>query len=150
MLIYPSGIDLSSSMLRRTRLMHRRAIGGSWRCLIPGRQALLVLAHLLRGDTYAQLAAGFRVGIANRRRQALLLREHKRHGMNLQVLADPLGRLTWAAPARRGARSHLCHPKIRAVSEQANAPSRTGACYASRAAQPPQSHPSRRPCSAFT
>jgi hypothetical protein len=32
--------------------------------LVPGRQALLVLAHLRRGDTYAQLAVGFRVGIA--------------------------------------------------------------------------------------
>ncbi|BDH05861.1 transposase family protein [Streptomyces seoulensis] len=30
----------------------------------PGRQALLVLAHLRRGDTYARLTAGLRVGIA--------------------------------------------------------------------------------------
>ncbi|MGV9703098.1 hypothetical protein [Streptomyces sp. NPDC003483] len=30
----------------------------------PGRQALLVLAHLPCGDTYARLAAGFRAGIA--------------------------------------------------------------------------------------
>ena len=29
--------------------------------------------------------------------------KHKRHGMNVQVLADPLGRLIWASPALPGA-----------------------------------------------
>jgi hypothetical protein len=42
----------------------RRAIGSCWRRLDPGRQALLVLAHLPNGDTYARLAAGFGVGLA--------------------------------------------------------------------------------------
>jgi hypothetical protein len=32
--------------------------------LSPGRQALLVLAHLRNGDTYIRLAEGFRVGLA--------------------------------------------------------------------------------------
>ena len=29
--------------------------------------------------------------------------KHKRHGMNVQVLADPFGRLFWASPALPGA-----------------------------------------------
>lgn len=140
MLVYPSRIDLSSSTLRRlTGLLaaHRRQIGSRWRRLAPGRQALLVLAHLRCGDTYARLAAGFRVGIATAFRyirQAVdllaalaptladavatarmkayaildgtLLRidrigadrpfysgKHHCHGMNVQVIADPRGRL---------------------------------------------------------
>ena len=67
MLVYLAGIDLSSSTLRRVANLiaaHRRAIGSRWRRLAPGRQALLVLAHLRCGDTYARLAAGFRIGVA--------------------------------------------------------------------------------------
>jgi Helix-turn-helix of DDE superfamily endonuclease len=43
---------------------HRKAIGCRWRRLSPGRQALLVLAHLRNGDTYSRLAAGFGIGVA--------------------------------------------------------------------------------------
>ncbi|MFE5833259.1 IS5/IS1182 family transposase, partial [Streptomyces sp. NPDC056508] len=56
MLVYRCGIDLSSSTLRflagHLRSRHRRQ-GTRWRRLPPGRQALLVLAHLRMGDTYA-------------------------------------------------------------------------------------------------
>lgn len=65
MLVYPSGIDLSSSALRflSTQLRaYRRRRGTRWRRLSAGRQALLALAHLRCGHTYAQLAAGFGVG----------------------------------------------------------------------------------------
>jgi hypothetical protein len=41
---------------------HRAKIGSCWRKLNPGRQALLVLDHLLKGETFAALAAGFGVG----------------------------------------------------------------------------------------
>lgn len=41
---------------------HRRKIGSAWRKLNPGRQALLVLAYLRKGETFAELAAGFGVG----------------------------------------------------------------------------------------
>lgn len=64
---YPSTVSLSTTTLRRVaRLVreHRRRIGSRWRRLCPSRQALLVLAHLRNGDTYARLAAGFRVGVA--------------------------------------------------------------------------------------
>jgi len=67
MLVYSSSIDLSSRTLRflTGQLAARRAkIGARWRRLAVGRQALLALAHLRCGDTYAQLAAGFDIGIA--------------------------------------------------------------------------------------
>lgn len=67
MLVYPSGIDLSSRTLQHLSGLlagHRRQIGSRWRRLACGRQARLVLAHLRCGETYARLAAGFRVGIA--------------------------------------------------------------------------------------
>ena len=49
---------------------HRAAIGSCWRKLNPGRQALLVLVHLRKGETFADLAAGFAVGTATAWRYA--------------------------------------------------------------------------------
>ncbi len=66
MFVYPSSIDLSSRTLRflaRHLRSRRMEIGTRWRGLTAGRQALLALAHLRCGDTHAQLAAGFRIGI---------------------------------------------------------------------------------------
>ncbi len=57
---------MSSSTLRflaQQLRRHRRAIGSRWRRLSAGRRALLALAHLRVGHTYAQLAAGFGVGV---------------------------------------------------------------------------------------
>ncbi|WP_327669543.1 MULTISPECIES: IS5 family transposase [unclassified Streptomyces] len=150
MLVYPCGLDVSSRSLRflAARLSeHRRRIGSRWRRLSSGRQALLALAHLRNGTTYAQLAAGFRVGTSTVYRyvteavdllaalaptlteavgaastKAYVLLDgtllpidriaadrpfysgkHRRHGMNVQVLADPFGQLLWASPALPGA-----------------------------------------------
>lgn len=67
MLSYPSVIALSTTTLQQTTQLiraYRRRIGSVWRKLPPGRQALLVLAHLRNGDTYARLSSGFGVGIA--------------------------------------------------------------------------------------
>lgn len=44
--------------------VQRRKIGTRRRRLPVGPQALLTLAHLQYDDTYAQLAAGFRIGTA--------------------------------------------------------------------------------------
>lgn len=154
MLVYSSSIDLSSGTLRflTGQLAARRAkIGTRWRRLAVGRQALLALAHLRCGDTYAQLAAGFDIGIATvyryireavealaalapslaeamrtiREKAFVILdgtllpidriaadspyysRKHKRHGMNIQVLADPFGRLLWASAALPGSTHDL-------------------------------------------
>ncbi|MGG2463832.1 transposase family protein [Streptomyces sp. RGM 3693] len=154
MLVYPSSIDLSSRTLRYLTGQLRarqRSIGTRWRRLPAGRQALLALAHLRCGDTYAQLAAGFRISIAtvyryiretldvladsapslakamtSARTKAFVILDgtllpidriaadrpyysgkHKRHGMNVQVLADPLGRLLWASAALPGSTHDL-------------------------------------------
>ena len=50
-------LSFVSGIIRR----HRTSIGSCWRKLNPG-QALLVLAHLRKGETFAELAAGFAVG----------------------------------------------------------------------------------------
>lgn len=62
MLFYCSALPLSrrtfhfvAGLIRR----HRRAIGSAWRKLDPGQQALLVLGHLRKAETYADLGAGF-------------------------------------------------------------------------------------------
>lgn len=61
MLSYLSTIPLSSRTLNhlaeRIRA-HRTQHRSRWRRLGPGRQALLALAHLRNGDTYARLTAG--------------------------------------------------------------------------------------------
>jgi hypothetical protein len=152
MLFYRAALPLSrktltfvAGIIRR----HRAAIGSLWRKLNPGQQALLVLAYLRKGETFAELAAGFGVGTATAWRYvtetvALLaarapgLRQavkdakkagyayvvldgtliaidrvaadrpffsgkHKKHGMNLQVIASPDGDILWVSGALPGA-----------------------------------------------
>jgi hypothetical protein len=67
MLFYPAALPLSArtltyiaGVIRR----HRHTIGSCWRKLNPGRQALLVLAYLRKGETFADLAGGFGIGTA--------------------------------------------------------------------------------------
>jgi Helix-turn-helix of DDE superfamily endonuclease/DDE superfamily endonuclease len=67
MLFYPAALPLSRQTLTYTAgiiCRHRRQIGSPWRKLSPGRQALLVLAYLRKGDTFAELAAGFGISTA--------------------------------------------------------------------------------------
>jgi hypothetical protein len=52
-------LNYAAGLIRR----HRISIGSRWRRLNPGQQALLVLAHLRKGETFADLAAGFAVGV---------------------------------------------------------------------------------------
>lgn len=155
MLVYPSSMSVSTrtlTFLSDTLRAHRRRIGSRWRLLTPSRQALMVLAHLRKGETYRDLAMGFGVGVTTAYRYlregltvlaalAPTLRDavrvcarkayvtldgtvlridrvamaskndrpyysgkHKAHGVNVQVLADPVGRLIWASPALPGAR----------------------------------------------
>ena len=57
MLSYPGPIALSSRTLNHLadRIRgHRQQRGSRWRRLNLGRQALLALAHLRNGDTYAR------------------------------------------------------------------------------------------------
>ena len=62
---YPARITMSNralitlaDALRRNRI----TLGTRWRRLHPAAQALLVLAHLHKGETYADLAVGFGIG----------------------------------------------------------------------------------------
>ena len=64
---YRAALPLSSQTLSNLAGVirrHRAKIGSAWRKLNPGRQALLVLAHLRKGETFAGLAAGFGIGTA--------------------------------------------------------------------------------------
>ena len=47
------------------------------------------------------------VAMASGHDRAFYSGKHKRHGVNVQVLADPAGRLVWASPALPGARHDL-------------------------------------------
>src|SRR5512133_2865918 len=67
MLFYPAALPLSRQTLTYTAGVirrYRKQVGSPWRKLNPGRQALLVLAYLRKGETFAELAAGFGVGTA--------------------------------------------------------------------------------------
>ncbi len=71
MLFYRAALDLSRPTLTFvTGLVrdHRDLIGSRWRALSPERQALLVLVHLRRNDTFARLAAAFGIGAATAHR----------------------------------------------------------------------------------
>ncbi len=146
MLFYPAALPLSrrtltyvTGIIRR----HRQQICSPWRRLSPAQQALLVLAYLRKGETFAGLAAGFGIGTATAWRYvteavALLAArapklcraladaqraghayvvidgtlmpidrvaadrpfysgKHRRHGMNLQVIATPDGDIVWVS-----------------------------------------------------
>jgi len=157
-LSYPSGMTVSNRaliMLADLLRAHRTKLRTRWRRLDAGQQALLTMAHLRKGETYADLACGFRIGtstVYRYLREALellaamaptlteaiavaagkayvildgtLLRidrvgmtggrdrpyysgKHKVHGLNVQVLADPAGRLIWVSPPLPGARHDM-------------------------------------------
>ena len=161
LLFYRAALPLSrqtltyvAGIIRR----HRAAIGSPWRKLPPGGQALLVLAYLRKGDSFAEIAAGFGVSTATAWRYvhetvALLaarapklpraLRDakdaghayviidgtlipidrlaadrpfysgkHRRHGMNLQVIASPDGDILWVSGALPGAVHDLSAARI--------------------------------------
>ena len=161
MLFYPAALPLSAQTLSYVAGIirrHRRKIGSAWRKLNPGRQALLVLAYLRKGETFAELAAGFGIGTATawryvRETVALLaarspkLRralaaakdaghaylaidgtlipidrvaadrpfysgKHRRHGMNLQVIATPGGDIVWVSGPLPGAVHDLTAARI--------------------------------------
>ncbi|GAA1837527.1 transposase family protein [Actinomadura chokoriensis] len=67
MLLYRAAVDLSRPSLNYVAGIvrrHRRAFRSLWRLLNPGRQALLVLVHLRKAETFAEVATGFGVSVA--------------------------------------------------------------------------------------
>jgi hypothetical protein len=165
-LTYVATIPLSTrSLTHLAELLkaHRQRRRTRYRLLDPGRQALLVLAHLRNGDTPARLAGGFAVstttawryireavdllqeqaptlqqamqrigrlayaildgtlipidrlsGEADRRHYA---GKHRRHGVNVQVIADPAGRLVWLSPALPGSTHDLTAARSHGIVE---------------------------------
>jgi len=150
-LFYRAALPLSRKTLNYVAGIIRgrlKAIGSRWRKLNPGQEALLVLVYLRKGETFADLAAGFGVGrttawryvdevVALLAARAPKLRtavreakraghayvildgtlipidrvardrpfysgKHKRHGMNLQVIASPGGDIVWVSGALPG------------------------------------------------
>src|SRR5918995_1373855 len=64
-LVYPSLMQVSNRALQTLAdalRHHRRSLGSRWRRLPAEQQALLVLAHLNKGEIYTALADGFGVG----------------------------------------------------------------------------------------
>lgn len=158
MLSYPSALSVSSrALITLTNALQRsrNQRGTRWRRLPVSRHALLALAHLRKGETYPDLAAGFgigtttafryireaidvlaaqaptlaeavavalrkafvildgtllridRVAMASGRDRPYYSGKWKCHGMNVQVISDPAGRLVWASPALPGARHDM-------------------------------------------
>jgi hypothetical protein len=64
-LSYPSAMTVSTrALITLTDVLgrHRNQLGTRWRRLSAGRQALLVLAYLRKGETYTDLACRFEIG----------------------------------------------------------------------------------------
>jgi hypothetical protein len=161
MQFYPAALPLSRQTLTYTAGVirrHRTQIGSPWRKLAPGQQALLVLAYLRKGETFAELAAGSGIGTATAwryvtetvgllaARSPMLRRalanakktghayvvidgtlipidrvtadrpfysgKHRRHGMNLQVIASPDGDIVWVSGPLPGAVHDLTAARI--------------------------------------
>ena len=65
MLFYRAALPLSRNTLNYAAGIircHLKPIGSRCRKLNPGQQALLVLAYLRKGETFAELTAGFGIG----------------------------------------------------------------------------------------
>lgn len=95
MLPHPASIPLSTRSLNHLADLirtHRHQRRSRWRRLDPGRQALLALAHPIdRVHDQKPYYSG----------------KHRRHGMNVQVIADAAGRLVWASAALPGSAHDL-------------------------------------------
>jgi hypothetical protein len=107
-LFYRAAVDLSRSTLNYLAAVirrHRKAIGSAWRLLNPGQQALLALVHLRKGETFAQIGAGFKVSkstawryvqeavallSARSPKLAAALRKARQDGLHLLVLDGTL------------------------------------------------------------
>src|SRR5215472_13910874 len=158
MLFYPAALPLSRQTLTYTAGIirrHRKQIGSPWRKLAPGQQALLVLAYLRKGETFAELAAGFGIGTATAWRYVT---------ETVGLLAAPLAEAAHGAarcqagracrqgvPRRRGPHPHPlpgqqqaslpegrqpAHAKLRSPGERANAQLKSGVSCANSAAAP--------------
>jgi hypothetical protein len=63
-----------------------------------------------------------RVGMFSSQDRAFYSGKHKAHGVNVQVIADPAGRLVWISPALPGARHDMGPPTSTASSRHSTRP----------------------------
>jgi hypothetical protein len=91
-------LDYTAGIIRR----HRKQIGSPWRKLNPGRQALLVLAYLRKGETFAELAAGFGISTATAGRHVT---------QTVALLAGPVPEAAPGAAGRPQGRARLPGPR---------------------------------------
>jgi hypothetical protein len=171
MLFYRAALPLSRSTLTYLAGVvrrHRKKIGSCWRKLNPGQQALLVLVHLRKGETFTGLAAGFGVGTttawryvqetvtllaarapkldaaleaARQAGRAFVVLDgtlipidrlaadrpfysgkHRKHGMNLQVIASAEGEILWVSGALPGSVHDLTAARIWGIVRRLAAP----------------------------
>ena len=97
MLVYPSAMPVSTKALTFVSdalRAHRRTLGTRWRRLTAGDQALMLLAHLRKGETYRDLAAGFGVGVATAYR-------HLREGLDVLAALAPTLQQAMQVAARK-------------------------------------------------
>jgi len=62
-----------------------------------------------------------RIGMASGYDRAFFSGKHKRHGVNVQVIADSAGRLVWASPALPGARHDMGAAREHGIIDALNA-----------------------------
>ena len=91
-------LNYTAGVIRR----HLKAIGSRWRKLNPGQQALLVLAYLRKGETFAELAAGFGIGRTTAWRYV---------NETVELLAARAPKLRAGGPGREKGRSRVRHPR---------------------------------------
>ena len=138
MLFYRAALPLSSrtltfvsGIIRR----HRTSIGSPWRTLNCGQQALLVLVYLRKGETFAEVAAGFGIGTSTAWRYvnetvALLaarapklrqaVRDARKAGHAYVVLDGtliPVDRVAADRPFYSGKHKRQCDMRLLAMSE---------------------------------
>jgi hypothetical protein len=147
---YPAALDVPHAIVEAVT-MAVISREGERRCrLRPSQRVLCALVYLRKNETFAQVAAGWRVGVATAWRYvwevighlaalAPTLREvleeaepdwvlvdgllarcdqvgdgradysakHREHGVNVQVVTDPAGRVLWLSPALPGRANDL-------------------------------------------
>lgn len=130
MLSYPAAIPLSTRSLNHLAGRHRVQRGSRWRRLDPGRQALLAATaddlttarNRIRQLAYAILDGSLIPIDRVADQKPYYSGKHRRHGVNVRVVADPAGRLVWAPAALPGSAHDLTAARAHGIIEALSGP----------------------------